>query len=208
MDKEDCIMDENWRKEVEHLPLEEQWHMLYKWTKPIRAEGKAIWKGGWGIDRKTLIDMLKSLGVKKIIDCGCADHHWLSKMDWTGIDYLGIDIVPELIEQNKKNFPDKNFQVGNIVNEIPTGDIIFIRDVFTHLKLEDCLQVVENVKRSGSKYLMISSSSGKENLDTSCLILYPRNLRIEPFNFPDPILTIKDKGKEGYYMGIWDIDEL
>ena len=207
-------MDENWKKEIENLPLEEQWHRLYLKTKPLRAPGKAMWKGGGIPHQDYLLKIFNNLGIKNFIDCGCADFFWLSKLDWTGINYLGIDIVPELIEQNKKMFPGFHFVNINIVKEFPNfvykngNRMIFIRDVFTHLQLADCLKIIENVKNSGAQYLMISSSSVNVNNDNTCLVIYPRNLRIKPFNFPEPLMTIKDKGKEGYYMGIWNINEL
>jgi len=202
-------MEKKWEAMSKGQSLEKQWHKLYKRTKPIRAKGKAIWKGGFGMSYKKLRDIFDKLKIKSVLDCGCADHHWLSKFDWTGIEYMGIDIVPELIGQNKKNFPDKTFINANIVEyNLPKIDLIFIRDVFTHLRLKDCLQIVENVINSGSKYLMISSSSGNINHNSRCLVLNPRNLKIDPFNFPEPIHSIKDKGKEGYYMGVWRVDEL
>jgi len=202
-------MDPTWEKTAKGLSLEAQWKALYDKTRPLRHKLKAIWKGGGFQGQKKLLGILKDLGVKSFLDCGCADFHWLSKLDWTGIDYLGVDIVPDLIEQNKEKFPDLKFACWNIVKKIPTDfDMIFIRDVFTHLQLVDGLKIIENIKSSGSRYLMASSSSKDINHDTSCLVLYPRNLRIEPFNLPDPIKKIPDKQTPGYYMGIWKIDEI
>jgi len=202
-------MEKTWEEEAKGKSLEKQWYKLYKRTKPKRLPGRAIWKGGFGMSYQRVRDIFEIFEIKSVLDCGCADHHWLSKLDWTGIEYTGIDIVPELIKKNKKNFPEKTFINANIVEyDLQKVDLIFIRDVFTHLQLKDCLQIIENAIKSGSTYLMASSSSVEENPETRCLILNPRNLRIDPFNFPEPVHTINDKGKPGYYMGVWEIDEL
>ena len=81
-----------------------------------------------------------------------------------------------------------------------------------HLQLSDCLKIIENIKKSGSKYLMASTSSTiEENAETSCIILKFRNLFTKPFNFPEPIKFIFDKKNKfggDHIMGIWEIDEL
>src|SRR5688572_773801 len=57
--------------------------------------------------RKELPGFLKSLGIKSMLDAPCGDCNWISKIDLSNIDYTGVDIVPELIESNKKKYPDK-----------------------------------------------------------------------------------------------------
>jgi SAM-dependent methyltransferase len=203
-------MELKWEEEAKGLPLEEQWHKLFQRNSKTRGDNKAIWNGG-GIPEQNniLSDIFKEFNIRSFLDCGCADHHWLSKFDWDGIDYTGIDIVPELIEKNRKNFPDKKFMVGNLTKfSIPKSDMVFIRDVFTHSKLGDIKKIIENIKESGSTYLMASTSETDFNNETSCIIMMPRNLMIEPFNFPDPVKFIEDKGKEGHIMGIWRIEQL
>ena len=203
-------MEETWKELVTNLPLDKQWHELYKRNEIRRKNKKAIWSGG-GLENQEIIlpGLFKKLEIKTMIDLGCADHYWLSKVDLNSVDYTGVDIVPELIEKNKKKFKNKTFINANLVEyEMPKSDLIFIRDVLVHLKFKDCLQIIQNIKKSGSKYLMISSDSNEVNYDNTCIILYPRNLLIDPFNFSEPALRFNDKNKVGSYMGVWEIEDL
>jgi len=204
-------MELKWQEEVKSLTLQEQWRKLYERNKLARPVWKAIWGGGAIPEQERLYDIFEEFDIKSFLDCGCADFHWLSKLDWTGIDYMGVDIVPELIRQNKRRFPDFKFKIENLVKmTMPKKDMVFIRDVFSHLNFKNCLEIIKNIKASGSRYLMASTQTAiKENIDTSCIVLQFRNLMIEPFNFPEPIKFISDKASDqNHVVGIWEIDGL
>ena len=94
-----------------------------------------------------------------------------------------------------------------VEDEIPTADLIIVRDVLGHLPLEDGVKAVENILSSDCKYLL-STTWAKLNVDTgeweACANgevdrenegvdygrFYPVNLMVNPFNFPMPELLI------------------
>jgi len=86
--------------------------------------------------------------------------------------------------------------------------MVFMRSVLIHTDLKDCNKILNNIKSSGSKYLMVSTSPELTiNMETSCLWLVKRNLLIDPINLPKPlemIPEIKDIDKNNY-MGIWEL---
>ena len=49
-----------------------------------------------------LAKMLRELGVQSLADAPCGDFNWMRCVDLAGIRYLGVDIVAELIEMNRK----------------------------------------------------------------------------------------------------------
>jgi len=189
---------------------------------------KNIWKGdreticGWGstlegteVIRKELSKILSKLKVKSFIDCGCGDYSWMSKMDWTGIDYIGIDIVEDMIIENKKKYPGVSFRVANILDGIPAVDVVFIRDVLAHLSLKDIGIFLKKVRNSGSKYLIASTyTTATTNHESLSAKFKNRNLILSPFNLPEPMIYLKDRnlkyGKPtpGRGMGVWNVTEL
>ena len=42
---------------------------------------------------------LQEWNVRSVLDLGCGDWGLASQIDWSGIDYLGVDVVVDLIEQ-------------------------------------------------------------------------------------------------------------
>jgi len=213
-------MDIQWYNEVKDLPLRDQWDRLYQRKIKIRPDNyTSLWgksssesmKNSKGL-RDGLPDLFEKLDINKFTDCGCGDFLWMSQIDFTVVDYLGCDIVDDLIKRNKKKFPEFRFKQLNVVEEKPRkSDMIFLRSVFIHLTLEQCLKAIENIKASNSRYLMASTLTELDvNFETSCLMKKNRNLMIAPFNFPEPLILVKQRNdiENDQYMGVWKIDEL
>ena len=51
---------------------------------------------------------LEDLGIKSVVDLGCGDWRLGKEINWTGIRYLGIDVVDLIVSQNVKNFAATN----------------------------------------------------------------------------------------------------
>ena len=77
-------------------------------------------------------------------------------------------------------------------------DLIFVRDCLGHLNNENVLKAIENMKNSGSKFLLATSftkynfNNDIENGGWKCI-----NLMISPF-YLIPIYLINENCKEGY----------
>jgi SAM-dependent methyltransferase len=77
-----------------------------------------------------------------IVDLGCGDF-------WVGarllerlpsVKYIGCDVVPELVEYNRKTFGSNRigFRLLDIVSaDLPIGDICLVRQVFQHLSNQE-----------------------------------------------------------------------
>ncbi len=149
--------------------------------------------------RKGLLDAIQRLDVHTIVDAPCGDYYWLSTVDlsrnlaW----YKGLDIVPQLIEQNNQRFATKkiSFEATDLIKRVPPrADLILCRHLLIHLSFEDGLRVLHNFKGSGSKYLMITNQpqvQGNEEIIFTGSYR-PVNLHLPPFNFPQPLWSIDD----------------
>lgn len=205
-------MDRKWKKEVENMTTWEQWKTLY--NKKKDAGNISLWNSknpyrGCNLLVELLPKILKKYKIKSFLDIGCSNRYWMSTLDWSGIKYIGYDIVDGIIQSNILKYPEHEFKCVNMIeDECPKVDMVFMRSVLIHTNLNDCNKILNNIKASGSKYLMVSTSPEiNKNMDTSCLWLVKRNLLIDPINLPKPlemIPEIKDIDKNNY-MGIWGL---
>ncbi|MDX2113482.1 MAG: class I SAM-dependent methyltransferase [Alphaproteobacteria bacterium] len=90
-----------------------------------------------------------SWGVGSVLDVGCGDFNWQRALQLNGCQILAVDVVPELIEKNKKIYtqPNIRFDVMDIVTTIPPAhDLVICRDLFTHFPSSDIVAAVNNIK--------------------------------------------------------------
>lgn len=92
--------------------------------------------------KKEIWPEIKNLSSKikdgdKILDVGCGNGRLLETLADRKIEYLGIDQSPNLIDLAKKNYPDYNFRVSDLLDlgqiEEYGFDWVFCLAVFHHL---------------------------------------------------------------------------
>ena len=161
--------------------------------------------------RQQLPHIFSLLGIKTLLDAPCGDCNWINKVDLGTIIYTGADIVPEIIEANKLNFPDKNFITANLITDkLPAADIVLCRDCFIHLRKKEIIQVIQNFKGSGIKYMLASTYPVEKNTEILTGHFRPVNLELAPFNLPAPLQLIKDSpaGSTVRYLGLWLLEDI
>ena len=97
--------------------------------------------------------------IKRVTDLGCGDFNVASKWLNDEIDYIGVDIVPEMIESHQKNYGSDHvrFMCLDIVDdELPDGDLCLIRQVLQHLNNSDVAKILAKLKKY--KYIIITDS--------------------------------------------------
>lgn len=164
-----------------------------------------------------LPNIFSEYGVRIILDAPCGDNFIMKNLNLGNIKYIGVDIVDEQIEMNKKNFPNLDFRVLNIVDgKLPFADLVFSRDILIHLSNLNIKKFINNCINSGCRYLMASTyTKVEENEELDGVLGYRfLNLEKEPFNFPKPLKIIKENpvitGNEelGKSMGIWRLVDI
>lgn len=161
--------------------------------------------------RLQLPGLLRSLGIKTLLDAPCGDCNWISTVDLTGISYIGADIVPEIIETNKIKYPEKKFIVADIVTDkLPAADIVLCRDCFIHLRKKEITELIQNFKRSGIKYMLASTYPVQQNTEILTGHFRPVNLELPPFNLPAAISKMSDhpEGSPARYLALWLLEDV
>ena len=171
---------------------------------------------------KNIIEKLPSFiskyKIKSILDIPCGDFYWMKELDFEGVNYLGADIVPELIQKNKEKFSINNikFKTLDIINDpLPDADLIFCRDCLVHLSNKDIFKSLNNIRKSKFKFFITTNFISREfNKDISTGSWRTINLIKPPFNFPEPIENINEKcseSNESYsdkVLSIWEIKSI
>ena len=177
------------------------------------------------IIRQAIPALLEKHGVKSLLDAPCGDLFWmktiLPELMHKGIQYTGVDIVAKIIEKNKINFAAFNalfFNIDLSKGSIPKADIIFTRDCFIHLSYYNIYAVLRNYKKSGARYLLVSTYTYPErrNFNVDGFYLYGRMLNLEkfPFYFTKPLeiivegCTENDGVNADKSLGLWEIEKI
>lgn len=113
-----------------------------------------------GNDVSALHFVIKKYNIQSIMDCGCGLFTWMRHvMDLhPNVQYTGIDIVHDQIEENKKRFPQYTFLEMDICSDdIPhVSDLIFSKEMTQHLKKHSTIDFLKKCPSKG-KYLLITS---------------------------------------------------
>ena len=162
--------------------------------------------------------VIKQYKIKSIIDIPCGDFNWLKETDLGSISYIGVDIVDDIVDNNKQNYGRENieFTKMNILEDtFSEHDLILCRDLLVHFSFKDIFRTIDNIISSKSKFLLTTSFTLlKENRDIFTGNWRPINLLIPPFSLPKPIKVINEKCTEadGKFADksllLWKIDDL
>jgi hypothetical protein len=165
--------------------------------------------------RQELPRILKELGVRQMIDAPCGDLNWMRLLEYDFELYVGVDVVPSLVEKLRSEFGDKKleFMVRDISQHVlPRSDAIFCRDCFVHLPFSKILESVKLFKQSGATYLLTTTYPGRANVDVSLGGWRPLDLCVEPFCWPDPLELIEetcyDIWSKNKSIGVWTLESL
>jgi hypothetical protein len=178
---------------------------------------------GWGSTlsytvpiRKHLERLLVDLNTKTFLDAPCGDFHWMAHVRMPPkTNYIGGDIVPELIEKLRRAHGTEGryrFDVIDIVlGPIPKADLWLCRDVLFHLSNADALSVLRNFANSEIPFLLTTSYDFvKRNAESKPGGFRYINLTKPPFNLPKPRLKIADfvAPAPPRYVGLWSREEV
>jgi len=167
-------------------------------------------------------NLLSKFQVKQILDIPCGDQNWIKRVNFEGIEYIGADIVPAIIEKNNLHFAceNKKFIVLDLSHSVPPKtDLILCRDLLVHLNTKSIKRCILNIKKSGSTYLLATTFTDNRTYKNLPLInrgigWRPINLELAPFFFPKPIFVINENCSEGgnlfkdKSLALWRIEDL
>jgi len=181
--------------------LKEVFTKIYEnnlWTSQESKSGLGSELKSTEVIRRELPELFKKFEIKSVLDIPCGDFNWMQHVDMTNVDYIGADIVEKMIDSNKNNFVNVEFKVLDLTeSELPKVDLIFVRDLLGHFNYQNVNKALQNIIRSGSKYLLTTSfTRWHYNVDIENGGWRPINLMLQPFSLK-PIYLINEDCFEG-----------
>lgn len=173
--------------------------------------------------RAELVRLFLDRKIDMIDDCPCGDFLWMNQTlldcenSGLSIDYIGIDVQPDLIALNdgRHGGTQRQFNVGDVRDfDFRNGSLIVIRDCFIHLSNADVQLALENLQRKCPDSLILSTTypgrSKNENISTGRF--RPINLEKKPFSLSKPERYINENYPSTQFwdksLGLWRVKKM
>lgn len=172
--------------------------------------------------------LLRTLGVRRLLDVPCGDFHWMQAIDLQGVEYIGGDIVPQIVEANQQQYGSRSrcfVELDVVADVLPSADMIFVRDCFIHFSNALVLEALRNIARSDIRYVCVTHDLNAarypngQNIElerTQAGVNFeyrPIHFELPPYSFPPPIAVVKDgnhwaEGAGVKTMAVWDAETI
>jgi 2-polyprenyl-3-methyl-5-hydroxy-6-metoxy-1,4-benzoquinol methylase len=203
------------QKNMQHLF--EKIYSLHSWYDEESKSGPGASLKQTETVRQVFSKLLKDFHIKTLLDIPCGDFNWMKDVDLSLYNYVGADIVNDIIKQNDLIYSKKNkrFVWGDItVSPLPKVDLVLCRDCLVHFSYADISNSITNIKKSRAKFLLTTTFTNRTNEDIVTGYWRPINLEADPFHFPKPLQLFNENCTEenGRYsdksLGLWKVDDL
>ncbi|GAB2695540.1 class I SAM-dependent methyltransferase [Aliiglaciecola aliphaticivorans] len=149
--------------------------------------------------------VIENLDKKCVIDLGCGGFYFGRRIIENCHQYLGVDVSSEIIHLNQKNFPSVDFIELDAANEpLPSCDLVVIRQVFQHLPNKDIVNIIENIKNTGCKELLVFEDVPEfaytPNIDLQFSQASTRKLFDSGVDLEQPPFSLSIERKERYRL--------
>jgi len=167
---------------------------------------------------KELPVVFSDFRISTMLDIPCGDFHWMKHVELNDIDYIGADIVDDLVKKNTEQYVKDGmrfWRLNLIEDKLPKVDLVFCRDCLVHLSFADICHTLNNICNSDSEYILTTTFTGrKENHDIATGQWRVLNLELAPFMLPRPLRVIDEGCTEGdgayidKALGLWRIADI
>ena len=113
---------------------------------------------------KLVTAFIRDNNVRSVVDIGCGDWAFARRIDWSGVDYTGIDVVPELVDRLNETFgqDEIRFLCADLVSSpLPSADLCIIKDVLQHLPNESVQRFLASLPKC-FKHAIITNDMSRE----------------------------------------------
>ncbi len=87
--------------------------------------------------------------IKTVLDIGCGDWNFSRLMDWSAINYLGIDVSNLILERASEYSSDniKFYELDAISCDLPDADLAILKDVIQYWSNQEILDILPKLKK-------------------------------------------------------------
>jgi SAM-dependent methyltransferase len=114
-----------------------------------------------------VVRFARERGVTRVVDIGCGDFRVGRRIADAGFEYIGVDVVKDIIQRHQRHFPGRRVTFMSLdatAEEPPAADLCLIRQVLQHLSNAEIARVLENCRHYPLKLVT-------EHLPTGCDVI-------------------------------------
>ncbi len=182
------------------------------WGDSESVSGGGSTKSATRAARQELPRLFEALGVRSLLDAPCGDFSWMSDVVSSLAFYIGIDIVPELIERNRRGHETDRVQffcADISADPLPSADMILCRDCLIHLPSRLIHRSLRNFVDTNARFLALTSDlAARSYHDIPVGSFRSIDLRRPPFSFPAPIAAIAEDSSGDRQLCVWHISTI
>jgi hypothetical protein len=210
-----------WRlfgRDDDHRTVFERIHRGQAWGSDESASGIGSTRERAAAFIPELIQVLRECDTRLLMDAPCGDCNWIAPVADSVERYVGVDVVPTLIDANNARHaaPNRTFLLADLTRDLlPEADVILCRDCLVHFSFADARRAIVRLRESGSRYLLTTTFIGdRTNLDIRTGGWRPLNLQRAPFHFPAPLRLIDEHcthsggGGRDKRLALWRLEDL
>jgi hypothetical protein len=151
------------REALEGLSLEQRFAYIFEhnlWDSEESRSGVGSTLVETEVLRREIPRLLHELGARTLLDIPCGDFRWMKEVPLGAVLYTGGDLVASLVSENeaKCGSATRRFmRLDLTADPLPTSDVVLCRDCLVHLSFANIQKAFENLKRSGSTWLLTTS---------------------------------------------------
>lgn len=182
-----------------HRGPEEIFTYIYEnniWRDAETVSGRGSRVDNTGFLRDAIADFFERKSIKTVLDVPCGDFNWFKEVKYDFEQYIGYDIVQNLVDRNNKKYGNKKtrFSKKNALEEpLEDVDIVLCRDFLIHISNRDIKKFLLNLKRTNVGGILMSHYQNCENADIPTGNRYrPIDFTKSPFLFPEPRVLIPE----------------
>jgi len=145
--------------------------------------------------RPRLTQLVRELGVRSLLDIPCGDFHWMRLTELPGVEYIGADLLRELVEglAAHARAGRRFLRLDLLRDPLPKVDLVLCRDALVHFSFADSARALRRLRQSGSTYLLTTTFPAQAgNRDIVTGDWRPLNLALPPFRFPAALQLLPD----------------
>lgn len=205
----------------ERLSAVEAFRLAYRgnlWSGPESRSGPGSSLDQTALLRQQIPELCQRLGVATLLDLPCGDLHWMSQTRLSGVNYIGADLLPEVVARNTElhGTDGRRFMVLDLTSSpLPEADLLLCRDCLVHLSFDDSRRAFINIRKAPITWLLATTFPAQAaNVDIITGDWRPLNLQLPPMTLPPPVEVLLEGCSEqnGLFadksLGLWRVDSL
>ncbi|CAJ1334749.1 unnamed protein product [Effrenium voratum] len=165
--------------------------------------GSDLWSPEARLAVTALEAVVDAFGITSMLDCACGDATWMVPFfvaRQKELQYLGVDVVSEVIERNKQRHPGVQFLAQDLSEiPLPTGaELIFSKETLNHMHLMDAQRALQRFAATGARFLLTNVHEGAENFlgaEKTCHTTYIKyDYELPPFSLRKVVRVVEYQG--------------